>query len=116
MDKLSKEQLLLLQDNLSYSVYERFMDMFPKHEVLPNDSESFYKKIISMMKEHHYWGETIGWGGSRKYIRISNNKDRIIKQYEKYKDKSSEKFVEWLDNNALWEDSLIEESMLSVED
>ena len=53
MDKLSKEQLLLLQDNLSYSVYDRFMCMFPKYEVLPMDSEVFCEKIVSMMKKKY---------------------------------------------------------------
>ena len=115
MDNLSKEQLLLLQDNLSYSVYEEFMGMFPKYEVLPNDSESFCEKIVSMMKEHDYWGEITGWGENRKYIRIDNNKDRIIKQLSFYMGLPSEKFVYWMDKTTT-DDKFLEENMLAVED
>ena len=118
MDNLSKEQLLLLQDHLSYSVYEQFMSMFPKYEVLPMDSESFCEKIVSMMKEHDYWGEIAGWGeNNRKYIRIHNNKDRIIKQFSYYMGLPSEKFVYWMDKTTQsWDDQFSEENMLAVED
>ena len=117
MENLSKEQLLLLQDNLSYSVYEQFMGMFPKYEVLPMDSESFCEKIVSMMKEHDYWGEIAGWGENRKYIRIHNNKDIIIKQFSYYMGLSSEEFVSWMDTyTESWDDKFSSENQLAVED
>ena len=38
MDCLTKEQLLLLQQNLTYEVYEKFMNMFAKEdETLPEE-------------------------------------------------------------------------------
>jgi hypothetical protein len=118
MDNLSKEQLLLLQDHLSYSVYEEFMGMFPKYEVLPNDSESFCEKIVSMMKEHDYWGEITGWGENRKYIRISEHNHVIENAFELFKGKPSEKFIEWMDKfkQVDYLNILIEYDMLSVED
>ena len=38
MDCLTKEQLLLLQQNLTYEVYEKFISMFDNgDELLPED-------------------------------------------------------------------------------
>ena len=45
MDNLSKEQLLLLQQNLTYEQYEHFMSMFnDKDEELPKKKEIKVKK------------------------------------------------------------------------
>ena len=39
MDCLSKDQLLLLQHNLTYEVYEKFMGLFIQDEILPIDEK-----------------------------------------------------------------------------
>ena len=53
----------LLQHNLSYELYEKFMSLFPK------DKKNYQKKnpkeinyILDTMKEHDFWGEIKGWG------------------------------------------------------
>ena len=41
MDCLSREQMLLLQHNLTYETYEEFMSMFKKEERLPDNHVPF---------------------------------------------------------------------------
>lgn len=69
-DILSKEQLLILQLNLSYEQYEEFMNLFKKDEILPDDIKERKEKILEILKEHSYWGEIWGWGCTRVYKRI----------------------------------------------
>lgn len=69
-DCLSKEQLLLLQHNLTYEVYEQFMGLFPKDELLPTESHLRINYIFDIMKEHDFWGEIKGWGDKRVYKNI----------------------------------------------
>lgn len=72
-DCLSKEQQLLLQQNLTYEVYEKFMNLFGKEDKeLPIDVEEKKKFIFSKMKEHKYWGDISGWGENRVYYRLSS--------------------------------------------
>jgi hypothetical protein len=71
MDCLSKEQLLLLQHNLTYEVYEKFMGLFFQDELLPVDEKSRELYILKTMKEHDYWGEIKGWGDKRVYKNIA---------------------------------------------
>lgn len=67
---LSKEQLLLLQHNLTYEVYEKFMSLFPKDENLPKKKSERINYILEIMKEHEFWGEIKGWGDKRIYKNI----------------------------------------------
>ena len=67
---LCKEQLLILQHNLTYEVYEQFISMFPTDELLPEDITLRNKYILKTMKEHPYWGEIKGWGDKRVYKNI----------------------------------------------
>ena len=67
MDCLSKEQLLLLQQHLTYEVYEKFMGLFIQDETLPIDEKEKELYILKTMKEHDYWGEIKGWGDKRVY-------------------------------------------------
>lgn len=70
-DILSKEQLLLLQQNLTYEVYEQFMSMFnDSDETLPETEPERNKYILETMKNHEYWGEIHGWGENRVYCRL----------------------------------------------
>jgi len=89
MDHLSKEQMHLLQQNLTYEVYEQFMDMFkgsgPGDELIPSQypddphvtvEDSMMEQamyIIEVAKEHPYWGEQHGWGDNRVYINLPND-------------------------------------------
>ena len=70
MDILNKEQLLLLQHNLTYEVYEKFMSLFPKDEVIPENESEKNELIISSLKEHDYFGKISGWGENRYYENI----------------------------------------------
>ena len=70
MDCLSKEQLILLQDKLSFTEYENFMNMFEQDEKIPENPEERNKYIIETMKNHEFWGEIYGWGNKRVYKRI----------------------------------------------
>ena len=69
-NNLTKEQLLLLQHNLTYEVYEEFMSMFDRDETLPEDKEERGNYILETMKEHPFWGEIMGWGDKRVYKHI----------------------------------------------
>ena len=114
---LTKEQLLLLQNNLSFNHYEKFMSMFKKAEILPIDVEEFIDKIIQLMKDHEYWGAISGWGPKRFYKRITKHKVNIILSFGNFKGKSSEEFISWM-NRSSYHDMLSgfsDEDMLKVE-
>ena len=115
-NNLNKEQLLILQDNLSFNAYEKFMNLFEKADMLPNDTEEFTDKIILLMKEHEYWGEIHGWGPKRFYKRITKHKVNIIMTFGNFKGKSSEDFIGWM-NRSRYHDMLsgfTDEDMLLV--
>ena len=96
MDCLSKEQLLLLQHNLTYEVYEKFMGLFFQDEILPNNEKERELYILKTMKEHDYWGEIKGWGDKRVYKNIAQiNK---LNCYSMFKGTTKKELVEFLDN------------------
>ena len=70
MEHLKNEQLMLLQQNLTYETYEQFVNMFDKDEKIPEGREERNKFIIETMKNHEFWGEIYGWGNKRVYKRI----------------------------------------------
>ena len=70
MEHLKNEQQLLLQQNLTYETYEKFVNMFDKDEKIPEDPEERKKYIIETMKNHVFWGEIYGWGNKRVYKHI----------------------------------------------
>ena len=71
MDNLSKEQLLLLQQNLTYEQYEQFVSMFNEpDEELPKEINERNKYILETMKNHEYWGKIYGWGENRVYCHL----------------------------------------------
>ena len=70
MEHLKSEQLILLQQNLTYETYEQFVNMFDKDEKIPEDREERNNFIIETMKTHEFWGEIYGWGNKRVYKRI----------------------------------------------
>ena len=71
MDNLSKEQLLLLQQNLTYEQYEQFMSMFKgDDETLPKNIDKRNAYILNTMKNHEYWGKIHGWGEHRVYCHL----------------------------------------------
>ena len=71
MDCLSREQLLLLQHNLTYEVYEEFMSMFEEtDERIPDDEEEAYRCILDVLKRHKYFGQISGWGDNAIYVNI----------------------------------------------
>ena len=78
MDCLSKEQLLLLQQNLTYEVYEKFIEMFDKDELLPKDKNERNKYILETMKNHEYWGKIHGWGDNRVYCHLPKRKHFLV--------------------------------------
>ena len=102
---LSKEQHLILQDNLPFNAYEKFMNLFKKVDILPNDTDEFTNKIIQLMKDHEYWGEIHGWGPERFYKRIIKHKVNIIMTFGDFKGKSSEEFIGWM-NRTRYHDML----------
>jgi len=84
MDCLSKDQLLLLQDKLSFTEYENFIGMFEQDEKIPVNPEERNKFIIETMKNHEFWGEIYGWGNKRVYKRIpkyDNDPRRCVGPY-----------------------------------
>ena len=79
MDNLSKEQLLLLQQNLTYEQYEQFMNMFNEgDEELPKNIDERNKYILDTMKKHKYWGQIHGWGENRVYCHLPKQKHMIL--------------------------------------
>ena len=117
-NNLTKVQLLILQDNLPFSAYEKFMDLFVKEDILPNDTEEFTDKIIQLMKDHEYWGEIHGWGPERFYKRITKHKVNIIMTFGNFKGKSSQEFIGWM-NRSRYHDMLsgfTSDDMLKVEE
>ena len=104
-NNLTKEQLLILQDNLPFNAYEKFMNLFEKEDILPNDTEEFTDKIIQLMKDHEYWGEIHGWGPERFYKRITKHKVNIIMTFGNFKGKSSDEFIGWM-NRSRYHDML----------
>lgn len=102
MDCLSKEQLLLLQHNLTYENYEKFMDMFEKDEQIP--TETIFRKlyILEVMKNHEFWGEIYGWGDKRVYKRIPKSPDDLTNYngpyeiFSIFKAQSKKELVEFL--------------------
>ena len=105
MSNLTKEQHLILQDNLPFNAYEKFMNLFKKEDILPNDTEIFANKIIQLMKDHEYWGEISGWGPKRFYKRITKHKVHIIMSFGDFKGKSSKDFIGWM-NRSKYHDML----------
>ena len=80
MDCLNKEQLLLLQQNLTYEVYEQFMNMFnEKDEELPKNINERNKYILETMKNHVYWGQIHGWGENRVYCHLPKRIHMLMK-------------------------------------
>ena len=79
MDHLSKEQLLLLQQNLTYEQYEQFMSMFnDTDEELPKNIEQRNAYILDTMKNHEYWGKIQGWGENRVYCHLPKQKHMML--------------------------------------
>ncbi len=82
MDHLSKEQLLLLQQNLTYEVYEQFMGMFDRYkEYLPEERNERNKYILDTMKNHEYWGKIHGWGENRVYCHLPKHNLQMLKYH-----------------------------------
>ena len=74
MDCLTREQLLLLQHNLTYETYEEFMSMFKKEdECIPENEEDSYRYILDVLKQHDYFGIVSGWGDDAIYVNIPSN-------------------------------------------
>ena len=103
MDSLSKEQHLLLQQNLTYENYDKFMNMFDKDEQIP--TETIFRKlyILEVMKNHKFWGEIYGWGDKRVYKHIPKNPDYLTNYNGPYEifsifnAQSKKELVEFLD-------------------
>ena len=93
-NNLSKEQLLLLQHNLTYEVYEKFMSLFPKDEKLPEEKSERINYILDTMKEHVFWGEIKGWG-DKGFTKISLRHCDITYQFTGTTKKG---LLEFLDN------------------
>ena len=108
---LSKEQLLLLQQNLTYEIYEQFIGLFPKDELLPVDCHQRNEYILETMKEHEFWGEIKGWGDKRIYKNIPNN----CNIYSQFTGTTKKELLEFLDNFR-YTMSFKDEQLLSVSD
>ena len=83
MDCLSREQLLLLQHNLTYEAYEEFMSMFEEtDERIPDDEEESYRYILDVLKRHEYFGQISGWGDQAIYVNIpADFNNSILKKH-----------------------------------
>ena len=100
MDCLSREQLLLLQQNLTYEVYEEFMGMFDKDEErIPDDGEEAYRFILDVLKRHEYFGQISGWGDEAIYVNIpADFNNSILKKHLEYQVLETQKdLVQYLD-------------------
>ena len=103
MDCLSREQLLLLQHNLTYEVYEEFMSMFDKgEERIPDDEEESYRYILDVLKRHKYFGQISGWGDQAIYVNIpADFNNSILKSHIKDSEVETQKeLVQYLDSYA----------------
>ena len=103
MDCLSREQLLLLQHNLTYEVYEEFMSMFKKDEErIPDDEEESYRYILDVLKRHKYFGQISGWGDQAIYVNIpADFNNSILKSHIKDSEVETQKeLVQYLDSYA----------------
>ena len=101
MDCLSKEQMLLLQHNLTYETYEEFMSMFKKdQELIPENEEDSYRYIIDVLTQHEYFGQVSGWGDDAIYVNIpSNFNDSILKSdLSESLVRTQKELIEYLDN------------------
>ena len=104
MDNLSKEQLLLLQQNLTYEQYEQFMSMFKgDDEVLPKNIDERNAYILDTMKNHEYWGKIHGWGEHRVYCHLPKRKHMLIEDtgphdvYSMFKGETRKELLKFLD-------------------
>jgi len=100
MDCLSREQLLLLQHNLTYEIYEEFMGMFDKgDERIPDDEEESYRYILGVLKRHEYFGQISGWGDQAIYVNIPAdfNNSILKKHIRDYEVETQKELVQYLD-------------------
>ena len=103
MDCLSREQLLLLQHNLTYEVYEEFMSMFEEgDERIPDDEEEAYRYILDVLKRHKHFGQISGWGDQAIYVNIpADFNNSTLKSHIKDSEVETQKeLVQYLDNYA----------------
>ena len=103
MDCLSREQLLLLQHNLTYEAYEEFMSMFDKgNERIPDDEEESYRYILGVLKTHKYFGQISGWGDQAIYVNIpADFNNSTLKSHIKGSEVETQKeLVQYLDSYA----------------
>ena len=101
MDCLSREQMLLLQHNLTYETYEEFMSMFKKdEELIPNNEEDSYRYILDVMKRHKYFGQISGWGDEAIYVNIPSdfNNSILNSQIRNSEAETLKQLVEYLDS------------------
>lgn len=103
-DILSKEQLLILQQNLTYEVYEQFMGMFnDDDETLPSNLTERNKYILDTMKNHEYWGKIHGWGDNRVYCHLPKRQSFVVADtgphgvYSMFKGNSKKDLLKFLD-------------------
>ena len=104
MDCLSKEQLLLLQQNLTYEQYEHFMNMFNEQdEELPKDVNERNRYILETMKNHEYWGQIHGWGENRVYCYLPKRIHMLMKDtgphdiYFRFRGNTRKELLKFLD-------------------
>ena len=100
MDCLSREQLLLLQHNLTYEVYEEFMSMFKDDEKIPEDDEEAGRYILDVLKRHKYFGQVSGWGDNAIYVNIpADFNNSILKTHIRDSEVETQKeLVRYLDS------------------
>ena len=101
MDCLSKEQMLLLQHNLTYEVYEEFMSMFKKdEEPLPENELEKKEYVLDVLKQHNYFGKVSGWGDERYYVNIPQCFDgsSLIVNILQHHMKTRKELIDYLDN------------------
>ena len=101
MDCLSREQLLLLQHNLTYEVYEEFMSMFEEtDERIPDDEEEAYRCILDVLKRHKYFGQVSGWGDNAIYVNIpADFNNSVLKTHIRDSEVETQKeLVQYLDS------------------
>ena len=100
MDCLSREQLLLLQHNLTYEVYEEFMSMFKDDEKIPEDDEEAGRYILDVLKRHKYLGQVSGWGDNAIYVNIpADFNNSVLKTHIRDSEVETQKeLVQYLDS------------------
>ena len=86
---LSEEQKQILMKYLPKEEYDAFSEKFKGEALLPTDPTLLAKRLLELVKEHPFWGETWMYDGKEVYVYIEKRKKQKVrswpKEYESYR-------------------------------